>query len=269
MNNLAANWGVAVLWLYGTFIVLWAVQWWLGRHIQGLALLLFGRPGPASNLYFFMLAPGVIIHELSHWLFAKLLFVPTKDVSLFRPQRQTDSRGQTGPITLGYVEVFQTDPLRQSLIGLAPLPIGIAVLLGLAAVLNFYNGGNSLVPETTSMWRAITALPGEVVNSFRQPINILWLYLVFTVSNGMLPSRPDRRPWLIGFILPGTVLLILAATGTLPPLPTDWQQTLWQLLGNLTWIFAFAAAINLTLALIIFLLEALLSRLRRRRVVYK
>ncbi len=269
MNSVAVGWGLGLLWLYCMFVVFWAVQWWLGRHIQGLALLVFGRPGPASSLYFYLLAPGVVIHELSHWIAAKLLFVPTKDISLFRPQRQLNSRGQPGPVTLGYVEVFRTDPVRQSLIGLAPLPVGIGVLLLLAALLNFSTGTTALYPQSNSMWQALQVLPSEVWESLRQPVNLLWLYLVFTVSNGMLPSRPDRRPWLVGFVLPGTILLVLAVTGTLPPLPDDWQQALRQLMGNLTWIFAFAAAINLTLALLIFLLEQLISRLRKRRVIYK
>ena len=263
------GWALAVIWLYCTFTVFWGVQWWLGRHIQGLALLIFGRPGPASGLYFWLLAPGVILHEISHWLVARLLFVPTKDVSLFRPQRSTDKGGQAGPVTLGYVEIFKTDPLRQSLIGLAPLPVGLLALLLLAAILNFSTGANSLNPQTSSVWQAITALPGEVVASFKQPLNLLWLYFVFTVSNGMLPSRPDRRPWLLGFLLPGVLLIGLALLGWLPPVPDDWQGFLHGLLGNLTWIFAFAAAINLTLAILIFLLEEILSRLRRRRVLYK
>ncbi len=268
MDFTPAGWGLAVLWLYGTFIFFWVLQWWLGRHIQGLALLIFGRPGPASTIYFYLLAPGVILHELSHFLFAKLLFVPTRGMALFQPQPSTDPKGRPGPITLGYVEIYKTDPVRQSIIGLAPLPVGILVLLIIAALLNLNTAITADLNQGDGIWRAIISLPTELVTSFREPINLLWLYLVFTVSNGMLPSRPDRRPWLIGFLLPGSILLLLIVTGQLPPLPTDWQRGLRQFIGSLTWLFAFAALVNLLLALVIFILESLLSRMRKRRVVY-
>ncbi len=273
MDFSTSLWAGTILWLYCGFMVFWGVQWWLGRHIQGLALLIFGRPGPASSIYFWMLAPGVILHELSHWFAAKALLVPTKDLVLFRPQRPASEGGRgngAGPVTLGYVEIFKTDPLRQSLIGLAPLPVGILTLLLLASLLNFGTGTPAPSSgQSAGIWQAIAALPGELLGSFRHPLNLLWLYLVFTVSNGMLPSRPDRKPWLIGFILPGTILLLLSLTGTLPPLPLDWQRSLYNLVISLTWIFAFAALINLLLASLIFLLEWLVSRFRRRRVVYK
>lgn len=267
MNSETAG-ALAVLWLYGSFIIFWGVQWWLGRHIQGLALLIFGRSGPAATLYFYMLAPGVILHELSHWLVAKILFVPTKDIVLFRPQPAQTVKGRTTPVTLGYVEIFKTDPIRQSLIGLAPLPVGILTLLGLAALLNFQAGIGPVSTPNTQIAQALLTLPGHLLASLRQPLNLLWLYLVFSVSNGMLPSKPDRRPWLVGFILPGSILLVLGVTGLLPPLALEWQQGLLQLLATLTWIFAFAALINLLLALLIFVLEALVSRLKRRRVLY-
>jgi len=252
-------WATAILWLYATFGLFWALQWWLGQHIQGLALLLFGRPGPASNIYFYLLAPGVMLHELSHLLVAKLLLVRTGDVALFRPNQNWRAAGPK--ITLGYVEVFRTDPWRQSIIGLAPLPVGVLTLLLLARPLGFPVVG----VNHNEMLNTLRDFPSDLWQTLAQPINILWLYLVFTVSNGMLPSAPDRRPW----FLPGFVLLVLGITDHLPRFADDFQLAVIGWLGTLSLIFAFAALINLALALAIWLLETLVSKLKRRRVVYK
>lgn len=254
-------WASAVIWLYATFGVFWLLQWWLGQHIQGLALLLFGRAGPATNIYFYMLAPGVILHELSHWLFAKLLFVRTGDLALFRP----NSRANGPKVTLGYVEVYRTDPIRQSLIGLAPLPAGIATLLLLSRTLGF----NVFSNNSSQVLNSLALFPADLWQSLSQPLNLVWLYLVFTISNGMLPSQPDRRPWLFGFIVPAFVLLILGVLGKLPALSIEFQQSAIQLITTLSLVFAFAAIINLLLALCIWLLESLASRFRKRRVVYR
>ncbi len=255
-------WVTALALLYVMFAAYWLLQWWLGRHIQGLGLLIFGRPGPASNIYFWLLAPGVILHELSHWLMAKLLFVPTGDMALFRPNK--GKQASNGKVVLGYVEVFKTDPIRQSLIGLAPLITGILVLIIISTLLQFRNGFG----DGGHIGQTLLNLPGDLWNSLSQPINFLWLYLVFSVSNGMLPSAADRRPWLVGFLLPGAILLVLGVAGYLPALSDDFQQGILRFLGNLTWLFAFAALINLLLAMVVIVLEWLVSRVRRRKVVY-
>jgi hypothetical protein len=255
-------WAVAIAGLYATFAFYWLLQLWLARHLQGLGLLIFGKPGAASSFYFWLLAPGVILHELSHWLMAKLLFVPTGEMALFRPSRNR-TKG-SNKVVLGYVEVYKTDPIRQSFIGLAPLLTGILALVVLSTLIlprgAFSNG--------SELGTTLLNLPGDLWASFTSPINFLWLYLVFTVSNGMLPSAADRRPWLFGFILPGAILLTLEIVGFLPRLSEDFQDRILGFLGKLTWVFAFAALINLMLALVVMLLEYSLSRLRRRKVVY-
>jgi Zn-dependent protease len=254
-------WLVSLLWLYLTFGVYWLLQWWLARHLQGLGLLIFGRPGPAASLYFWLLAPGVILHELSHWLMAKLLFVPTGQMALFRPAK---NKTRSNKVVLGYVEVYKTDPLRQSFIGLAPLLSGLLVLTLISSLLQFRNGfvDGSHIAET------LLHLPGDLWRSLSQPLNWFLLYLAFSISNGMLPSAADRRPWLLGFLLPSALVLMLGVFGILPPFSSEFQQGVLNFLGSLTWVFSFAALINLSLALVVLLLEFLFSRLRRRKVIY-
>ncbi|HHE72373.1 MAG TPA: hypothetical protein ENL34_08860, partial [Chloroflexi bacterium] len=53
-------------------LLLWADRW-LHRHLQGLMLLLTGDEELALWLYAIVLFPGVVLHELSHALMARLV----------------------------------------------------------------------------------------------------------------------------------------------------------------------------------------------------
>mgnify|MGYP003348511744 CR=1 FL=1 len=70
------------------------------------------------EIYNLIFLPGVFLHELSHFLMAKLLGVKTGSFSII-PQSLPDGRLQ-----MGYVETGQTDIVRDSLIGIAPLVTG-------------------------------------------------------------------------------------------------------------------------------------------------
>lgn len=67
--------------------------------------------------------PGTLLHELSHFFTAIMLFVRVGHIELF-PQKHGES------IKLGSVAIAQTDPFRRSLIGLAPLFFGTAGIFG-------------------------------------------------------------------------------------------------------------------------------------------
>ena len=63
------NW-TPLIWLAATLAPLFFMKRWINRHIQGLGLLLVGDNEAAMFLYFVLLLPGILIHELSHWLAA-------------------------------------------------------------------------------------------------------------------------------------------------------------------------------------------------------
>ncbi|MFO7682523.1 MAG: hypothetical protein R6X34_20995, partial [Chloroflexota bacterium] len=89
------------IWVTLAFIVLLFLQRWIHTHLHGLSLLITGKPEYAVILYALVLFPGVLLHELSHWLAASLLGVRTGRFSLL-PRRQPD-----GSIQLGYVEYYK------------------------------------------------------------------------------------------------------------------------------------------------------------------
>lgn len=187
-----------LVWFMLTLAPLILLQRALHREIQAILLILTRSPGLSMGLFSLLFLPGVLLHEFSHFLAAKLLAVPTGRFSLL-PRPLPDGRLQ-----LGYVETGKADLARDALIGLAPLITGglfvayVAIyrldLLTLWAVLR--NGQMGL------FWLGVSLLPQT--RDFA-----LWFYLAFAVSSTMLPSQSDRHAWLpLGIWL--SVLLALA-----------------------------------------------------------
>src|SRR5574339_544265 len=103
------------LWFILMLVPLIFLQRLLHREIQSVFLIVTRNPGITMGIFSLIFLPGVFLHELSHFLMAKILRVPTGRFSLF-PQSLPDGRLQ-----LGYVETGRSDVVRDSLIGAAPL----------------------------------------------------------------------------------------------------------------------------------------------------
>src|SRR5665647_3629880 len=74
-------------------------------------------------LYYLLLAPGTIVHELCHAVASLVLLVPVREVHLFRLRHELD-----GTVQLGEVVHADADPLRNFFIAVAPL-FGASVLI--------------------------------------------------------------------------------------------------------------------------------------------
>ena len=61
--------------LAATLLALLFVKRWITRSLQEVSIRWVGDPDVALVIYFVLVLPGVVIHELSHWLMAKLLGV--------------------------------------------------------------------------------------------------------------------------------------------------------------------------------------------------
>jgi hypothetical protein len=274
------NW-TPLVWLAITLVPLFFMKRWINRHIQGLGLLLLGDNEAAMLLYFVLLLPGILIHELSHWLTAKLLGVRTGKISLWPSKR----RGKQ--MRMGSVRVARTDPFRSSLIGVAPLISGsIAILIIGQLILSLGDLGEVLLSgEWGPIWESILA-------HFQTPDFWLWLYLIFAISNAMLPSETDREPWRPVLLFMALVALFFYLTGwvrqdfgetspssdfgelsravealsrAVPEVVTTASLTS---LSYLAYAFSLTVVVDAIFIAVIAVFEALVSRLTGKRVEY-
>jgi hypothetical protein len=123
--------------------------------------------------------PGVLIHELGHFLMASILLVPTGEIEFF-------PKIQEGGVKLGSVAIARTDPFRRLLVGVAPVVSGLGILF----LASYY-----LSPLWPFSWR-----------------DFLFGYILFEVGNTMFSSKKDMEGallliGLLGFIAGGFFLL--------------------------------------------------------------
>lgn len=243
-------------WFAASLLFFLAAQRWLHRELQAVFLLLTHKPALSIGLFSLVFFPGVLLHEVSHFVMARLLGVRTGKFSLI-PQAMAN-----GTLRLGYVETAGTDIVRDALIGTAPLISG-AVVVG-------FLGSNRLgflpLAETFGSldWQTFLDYIPVIV---RQPDFWMWFYLTFAVSSTMMPSSSDRRAWLplaIGF---GVLAVLAAVAGAGPWMVAHVGPALDRFLFSLGLIFTFSFAIHLLLAVPTWGLRHLISRLTGYRVV--
>jgi hypothetical protein len=254
-----------VFWVAITFPLLLILQRWIHRHLRGVALLITGRMEWAVLLYAVILFPGVLLHEVSHWVTAKLLGVRTSSFSII-PQMQPD-----GSVQLGYVEYYRGRNLgavREGIIGAAPLVTGTLAIL----LIGIYIFGvtDLAVAIRSGDIQQLTRALGDV---FSAPDFLVWLYLIFAISNAMMPSESDRRSWPAFLLITGGILLVIAIlniffdfqealmSGLIAPLTT--------MLGYLGLAFSLAIGVDLVFMFFIGVLEQIISRLKGVEVVYE
>ena len=149
------------------------------------------------SLLTWVFLPGTVIHELSHLLMAELLRVRTGELS-FTPEIRENNE-----IKLGGLKMAKTDPLRHSLIGLAPVMVGIVTI---SFISHFYFF--PLVQKTF-------LIPIRPFNYHQLIINWFLIFsfsfLIFNLSNTMFSSKKDLEtilfPLIIAAVLGGAFWL--------------------------------------------------------------
>ncbi|GAB4473726.1 MAG: hypothetical protein Kow00124_12950 [Anaerolineae bacterium] len=248
-------WTLAALMIWPLVLV----ERWIHKHIQGLGLLLTNNPKAAVLIYYLVLFPGVALHEASQWVLAQLLRVKVKKFRVW-PEQQ---RG--GVIQLGLVEIQSgTDAIRATLIGMIPLITGVAAIAWIASA--YFDTGVLLTSLATGDLPEIFRGFGVFMSA---PDFWLWMYLVFTIANAMLPEAHDRINWwlLVGVFAGLLIFLWVLDLNVL--IRALLEGPLARIGGWLSLALSLALGIDLLMMALIAFSEWLFSRLLDREIEYK
>jgi hypothetical protein len=227
----------------------------LHQEIQGVFLLITKNPNMSQILFAILFFPGVLLHETSHFLMARLLGVKTGRISLV--PRQIDERR----LQLGSVETVHTDLIRDALIGVAPLISGGIVV----AYIGFMRFDLPAI-WIRLRWRELLSWQVVTDKISQIPDFWLWVYLAFVISSTMMPSKSDRKAWLpIGISI--TLLLgisLLAGAG--PWLTLHLTPVLNQLFRSIAIVFAISVVLHMLIWLPCLLLRVILERITGLRL---
>ena len=237
-------------WFVLMLVPLIILQRLLHREIQAVFLILTRNAQITMGVFQFIFLPGVLLHETSHFLMAKLLRVPTGRFSIL-PKPLPDGRLQ-----MGYVETAKADIIRDSLIGAAPLIIGTLFVayaaiyqLEMRVLWDVLRDG-----KFNLFWMGVRALPN--VQDF-----YLWLYLTFAVSSMMMPSESDRHAWLELVISVGVLFSIALLIGAGPWMLNNVAPLISNFLSSVAVIFGLSSLVHVVLVLPTALIHKLLTRI--------
>jgi hypothetical protein len=218
-------------------------------ELQAVFLLITRRPAWAILIFSLIFLPGVSLHELSHFLMARLLRVRTGRVSL-TPRAMPDGRLQ-----LGYVETAVTDPLRDALVGAAPLISGglVVAFIGLMQLQMAPLGERLLELDLSGFLRLLPGLANHA--DFW-----LWFYLLFTVSSTMLPSASDRRAWLTVLLVVALLLIVALVAGAGPWMLATLAPPFNRAMRAVAAVVAISAGVHLLLLPPVWMIRKLLNR---------
>jgi hypothetical protein len=231
---------------------------WLVRQVNiglhKLAFVLTGHETARLYLYHILLLPGTALHELSHLLAANLLGVNVHSISL-RPKLQGDQ------LQMGAVSIDQTDIIRWLLIGMAPL-LGGSIAVVLIGQHIFDVGAVVEAARANDSQGIIEAVRAafEVNDAW------IWFYLIFAISNTMLPSESDRAslgPAVAFFAL---LLGFIVVIGQGPTLIASLAEPVEVALSLLLLTFGITLFVDVIFIVVIWLLTGLVGMLLGRRV---
>jgi len=221
------------LWLIVTLFLVYKLKW---KIVPALWGILRALPLVGCGTRFFVgliLLPGIVLHEYSHALLARLVVGDIDDMSI-TPKKEAER------LKLGYVTHKRVNPLFAGLISLAPLLVGSLVPV---LILRYGFDVRPPLPYDGPI-QFLETLYNTGQHLIQRP---LLIYFLFVCGNGVLPSATDYKGLLGTFPL----LLVLGMTAyvlgthTIPCLsdPERWLQGLNMLILTFTTVLVLDAVV--------------------------
>lgn len=147
------------------FVIEFFLLWRLSRRLN--AKLIKSLP---TGIYALFFLPGTFIHELSHLLMAKALFVRVGKFTLIPKKMESE-------VVLGSVAIEKKDVFRRVLIGTAPIIFGLALMF----LIIYFSVSNDVYKD----WK----------------VALLISYFVFVIGNTMFSSKKDLEGSLVVLVV--------------------------------------------------------------------
>lgn len=209
----------------------------ISSHVYALIQMLTKSEGFSLWVFILLFLPGTIIHELSHFFVATILRVSTGELSILPT---IEKRGEEGEIKAGKLMVGKTDPFRQSLIGLAPVLIGLFLI---------YTIGKIFLIESFSY----------------SPLLLFTIcYLLFAVSTTMFSSRKDLESLMIALPIGLLLVLSLYLIGVRIFLEKTLMSNITSILSDLNYFLLTTAILDLIIYLFLVVNLSFWRRILRR-----
>lgn len=233
-----------------TFVPLLFFQAWFRLRLQHISFALTGNRNAMLYVLWLIFLPGVLVHEVAHWITAALVLARPQGIGL-RP------RFEGGYIVLGETRLGSAGILRRSLIGLAPLVAGslVVYLLGYGAFR--VAGGEALFLQGN-----VRGMARVIWEMLSVPQVWMWLYLIFAVANSMVPSDVDRQSWLPAALFVGFVAGLTYLVGGQEILGNI-QAGLNSFVGYVGFVSLFTLIVDAPFVVLVFLLDRLTRPFQR------
>ncbi len=234
-----------------------AAERWIHQHAYGVGYLLTTDQGTATGFYYLVFFPGIFLHELIQYIVAGILNVPIEKLEP-RPQIQAN-----GTLRYDFVTIKKTDRLRASIIGGTPFLVAAGLV---------YFISTSMLDLHTIVEAAGTNNLANILNAIQAQFNTpdfwLWMYLLFTISNGMIPTKEDRAGWWLVLAAVGIVTVTFVVIGIDTVLIETLDGPIREALGLITTSLSIILVVDIVVILLLGITEDTLERMRGFKMDY-
>lgn len=233
---------------------------WLHQHIFKVGWLVTKQYQTTTILYYAFFLPGILLHELVYWLMAGFLNVRAERAIAW-PEKQ-----EVGQLKLNFIRLSKnTGEIRLAIISAAPLLAGLAVVGFIANNILDFQG------LTATMSGGFLEDIGLALRNFTAATDFwIWIYIVFTVSNTMMPDSDKLRGWrIIAGIVTIIVVGIFLLSGGSPSVIAALQGPVTNALNALSGTLIVIIFIDLFMVGVLGTVEAIIERITGDSATFK